>query len=116
MSRARIANQPDLFAPADQPAQPDFHGFGPDDDFGPEEEELIVRLRAELNATLAMAQAAPRFPWPDFTRTLMAEMRFHSISETWMPAEEGARLRAAFDVEMARFYAVYDAELPPDAV
>ena len=46
----------------------------------------------------------------------MAEMRFHSISETWMPAEEGARLRAAFDVEMARFYAVYDAELPPDAV
>lgn len=110
MSRARIATQPDLFASSEAPLEPQVEEFDPD------REEFVQRLREELNATLALAQAAPRFPWRDLTRTLMAEMRFHSIAETWMPPEEGARLRAAFDVEMVRFYAVHDAELPPDAV
>jgi len=108
MSRARIATQFDLFA--SEASQ----GGTPAEAFEPPPEDFIQRLRDELNATLALAQGAPRFPWRDLTQTMITEMRFHSIAVIWMPAAEATGLRAAFDAEMARLYAVHDAALPPE--
>lgn len=71
--------------------------------------EFVERLRAELHATLARVQAAERLPFRDLTQAALAEMRFHSISRTWLPHEEAAALRAAFEKEMARLYEAEDA-------
>jgi hypothetical protein len=37
---------------------------------------------------------------------MLAEMRFHSIAETWLPADESVPLRAAFAIEMERLYMI----------
>lgn len=66
--------------------------------------EFVERIRSELTATLAMVRAADRLPWPDLTRTTLAELRFRSIVR-WLPAEEAEALRAAFDTEIDRLYA-----------
>ncbi len=104
MTHDRFARQPDLFAP-----QTDlFDGRTNVVDEEPPPDDFIQRIRDELNATLALAQAAETFPWPDATRTLLTEMRFKSIAG-WLPAVEADALRAAFAAEMARLYAA-DAE------
>ena len=65
------------------------------------------RAKLELEATLATVRRATRLPWPDLTRATLAELRFNSIAR-WVPAEEAATLRAAFEVEMARLYRLED--------
>ena len=72
--------------------------------------ELVERIRSELEATLAMVRAADRLPWPDLTRMTLAELRFRSIVR-WLPEAEAAGLRAAFDAERERLYALEDARL-----
>lgn len=72
--------------------------------------EFVARIRAELEATLAMVRVADRLPWPDLTRMTLAELRFRSIVR-WLPEAEAAGLRAAFDTEMERLYALEDARL-----
>ncbi len=65
--------------------------------------DFIARIRDELEATLRTVCQAATLPWPDLTRATLAELRFHSIAG-WLPDEEAAALRAAFEAEMARLY------------
>jgi hypothetical protein len=65
--------------------------------------EMVERIRAELLATLERVRAAEALPWPDLTQATLGEMRFRSVSR-YLPEEEAAALRAAFDVEMARLW------------
>lgn len=98
-------DQPDLFGdrPVDSPAAA---SLGPDQ----APPELVERVRAELEEALGSVRGAKALPWPDLTRTTLAELRFHSIAR-WLPAEEAAALTAAFEAEMARLYAAEDARL-----
>ena len=50
---------------------------------------------------------AATLPWPDLTKATLAELRFNSIAG-WLPDEEAAALRAAFEAEMVRLYAAED--------
>jgi hypothetical protein len=75
--------------------------------------EFVDRVRKELVETLATVRDAQSFPWPDLTATTLAEMRFHSIVR-WLPEDEAAALRAAFEREMARLYEVDEAEPRPE--
>ena len=68
--------------------------------------DFVARVRAELNSTLALARAAELLPWPDLTRTTLAELRFNSI-DSWLPEGVAVALRQAFDAKMTR---LYDAE------
>ena len=93
------SSQTDLFAeiaPAPDPAAVVFEAT-PD---------FVARIRAELNETLQLVRAAELLPWPDLTRTTLAELRFNSIAR-WLPDAEAADLRRAFAAEMPR---LYDAE------
>jgi len=65
--------------------------------------EFVARIRHELEATLCSVRQAETLPWPDLTRATLAELRFHSIAG-WLPEEEAAALRAAFETEMVRLY------------
>ncbi len=67
-------------------------------------------MRAELTATLARVRGAGFLPWPDLTQTTLAELRFKSIAG-WLPEDEAASLRAAFEVEMARLYEAEDSRV-----
>lgn len=60
-------------------------------------------VRARLNRILAEARAAERLPW-DADKTLVYQTIFPHMAG-WLPAEEGAQLRFAFDTEMARLKA-----------
>jgi hypothetical protein len=57
-------------------------------------------VRAELNAILSRARAAPQEPWPakevSYWRTVFPQMA------NWLPDEEAARLRSEFRVELDR--------------
>jgi hypothetical protein len=70
--------------------------------------EFVERIRSELTTTLAMVRAADRLPWPDLTRTTLAELPFRSIVR-YLPPLEAEALRAAFDAEIERLYALEDA-------
>ena len=54
---------------------------------------------------------AESLPWPDLTRATLAELRFHSIAG-WLPEEEAATLREAFEAEMKRLYQLEDERRP----
>ena len=69
--------------------------------------EFVARIRAKLNSTLALARAAELPPWPDLTRTTLAELRFNSIAR-WLPDAEAVALRQAFDAELTRLYEAED--------
>jgi hypothetical protein len=89
MSRCDSPNQPDLFAIAsgEEPA----------------EESVLCLIRQELARMLAAAEAPGRTPWPDITAATVAELRFNAMAER-LPPEEGARLRAAHDAALDRYY------------
>jgi hypothetical protein len=70
--------------------------------------DFVERIRRELRDTLATARRAERLPWADLTRATLAELRFNSIAR-WLPAEEAAELRAAFEAELVRLYEAEDA-------
>jgi hypothetical protein len=69
--------------------------------------QFVERIRTELVATLAKVRGADGLPWPDLTQTLLAEMRFRSISR-YLPESEALGLRTAFEAEMTRLYALDD--------
>jgi hypothetical protein len=94
------SSQPDLFAEIAPAADPATVTFQVTPDF-------VARIRAELNSTLALVREAELLPWPDLTRTTLAELRFNSISR-WLPGEEAAALREAFEAEMTRPYEAED--------
>jgi hypothetical protein len=60
-------------------------------------------VRAELVQVLAQARAARSFPW-DARRTLYWRTVFPQMTN-WLPDEEAAQLRFAFEVEIRRLEA-----------
>ena len=60
-------------------------------------------VRAELLRVLAKARAAERFPW-DSRRTLYWRTVFPQMTN-WLPDEEAAQLRFAFETEIRRLEA-----------
>jgi hypothetical protein len=73
--------------------------------------EFVARIRGELEATLCAVRQADSLPWPDLTRATLAELRFHSIAG-WLPEQEAATLREAFDAEMKRLYQLEEDRQP----
>jgi hypothetical protein len=61
------------------------------------------KVRAELLAVLAKARAARSFPW-DARRTLYWRTVFPQMTN-WLPEDEAAQLRLAFETEMRRLEA-----------
>lgn len=76
-------------------------------------EDLVVLIRARLNATLAMMKAAQAMPWPDRLSIIHAENAFRFDKDA-LPPEEAARLWAEFDREMDRLFALAEAAEGPD--
>ncbi len=76
--------QPDLFGPEAAPA------YRPDAD----------KVRARLNKILAEAKAAQTLPW-DPSRASLYRTIFPQMT-LFLPDEEGAQFRLAFETEMAR--------------
>jgi len=60
-------------------------------------------VRAELLRVLAKARAAENFPW-DARRTLYWRTVFPQMTN-WLPDEEAAQLRFAFETEIRRLEA-----------
>ena len=88
--------------------EPDFYGTGPQADlFGAEAAPAYrpdpYKVRARLHKILAEARAAQKLPWEPTTvslyRTIFPQMT------NWLPDDEAAQLRFAFDTEMARLQA-----------
>ena len=96
-----FASQPDLFS---QPERASEHASVA---MEPPPPDFIDRIRAELEATLHTVQHATSLPWPDLTRATLAELRFNSISG-WLPEADAKAMRAAFEAEMTRLYALED--------
>ena len=95
--------QPDLFA--DQQTGP--QGVLP---FGleqPPPADFIARIRNELEDVLRTVREAETLPWPDLTRATLEELRFNATAG-WLPADEAAALRTAFEAEMTRLYEAED--------
>lgn len=88
------APQPDLFAVESQPdlfaAEPVVAAYRPD----------LVKVRARLERILAEARAARSMPW-DSTRASLYRKIVPDMTQ-WLPDEEGAVWRAAFEAEIAR--------------
>lgn len=99
-------SQPDLFAD-DRTAREELAS----DAFEQPPEDFIARIREELQVTLRTMRETATLPWPDLTRATLAELRFHSIAR-WLPDEEAASLRAAFETELARLYEREDSQSP----
>lgn len=81
------ANQLDMFG------APPVQSYDPDPD----------SVRAELNGILAEARAANIVPWPP-AQTKLYRTIFPQMTN-WLPEDEGAQLRFAFEAELARLEA-----------
>ena len=85
-----------------------FSSDGQADLFGPEATPPAYRpdpdkVRSRLHKILAEARAARKLPWESTTVTLYRTI-FPQMTN-WLPEEEAAQLRFAFDTEMARLEA-----------
>jgi hypothetical protein len=94
MGTYRSSRQPDLFAAADQALLRE-----------PPPADFIARIRGELAGTLARVREAAALPWKDLTAATLVELRFNSIAG-WLPDNEASGLRAAFQCEIKRLYAI----------
>ena len=63
----------------------------------------LDEVRARLNRILAEVRGAEKLPW-DQEKTLLYRTIFPHMAG-WLPEEEGAQLRFAFDTEMERLKA-----------
>lgn len=102
-SAVAARHQADLFPARPDPLGPAAHAV-PAAEAPPPPPDFLARLRAELGATLARAEAAEALPWPDLTAATLAELRFRGILH-WLPQGEAEALRARFDAAMHRLYA-----------
>ena len=92
-----------------RPTQPDLFGHEPQpelfdvDAAPPAYRPDLDDVRARLNRILAEARAAQTLPW-DADKVLVYRAIFPHMAG-WLPEDEGAQLRFAFDTEMARLKA-----------
>jgi hypothetical protein len=89
-------SQLDLFEPDAQPdlfGAPDVPAYRPDPD----------KVRSRLHRILAEARAAQAMPWEPTTVSLY-RLIFPQMTQ-YLPEEEGAQLRFAFEVELERLKA-----------
>ena len=89
-----MAHAPDLF---EQESQPDLFGGEAAPTYRPDPD----RVRARLHKILTEVRAAQELPWgrASLYRTIFPQMTL------WLPDEEAAQLRFAFEVEMERLKA-----------
>lgn len=89
-------DEPNFF---DKDAQTDLFGADSVPAYRPDPE----KVRSRLHKILAEARAAREFPWEPTTvslyRTIFPQMA------NWLPEDEGAQLRFAFETEIARLQA-----------
>lgn len=89
-------NERDSFATGEQP---DLFGAPPAQNYDPDPD----KVRQELHGILAEARAANVLPWPParvkLYRTIFPQMT------NWLPQDEGAQLRFAFEAELERLEA-----------
>ena len=89
-------DDPDFF---EAEVQPDLFGAEPVPAYRPDPD----KVRARLHKILAEARAAEKFPWGrgrvSLYRTIFPQMT------QFLPEEEAAQLRFAFDTELARLEA-----------
>ncbi len=87
-------SEPDLFA---GDAQADLFGTEATPVYRPDPD----KVRARLNCILVEVRAAQKLPWgrASLYRTIFPQMTL------WLPEDEAAQLRFAFDVEMERLKA-----------
>jgi hypothetical protein len=91
------SSQPDLF---ENEAQPElFEPGAAAPAYRPDQDDI----RARLHRILAEARAAQKLPW-DADRLLVYRAIFPHMSG-WLPEEEGAQLRFAFEAELVRLRA-----------
>jgi hypothetical protein len=88
--------QPDLFQ---TDTQSDLFGAEPVPSYRPDPE----KVRARLHKILAEARAAQTLPWEP-TRLSLYRTIFPQMTN-WLPDEEGAQLRFAFEAEIKRLEA-----------
>ena len=92
-----------------RPTQPDLFGNSPqralfdDSAARPPYRPPLDDVRARLNRILAEARAADKLAW-DADKVLVYQTIFPHMAG-WLPEEEGAQLRFAFDAEMSRLRA-----------
>jgi hypothetical protein len=83
----------------EEETQPDLFGAEPAPAYRPDPD----KVRRRLHRILAEARAARELPWESTTvslyRTIFPQMT------NWLPEEEGAQLRFAFEAELARLEA-----------
>ncbi len=70
------------------------------------EAAFVEQKRGETAAMLALAEGAERLPW-SIKDAILADRRFKSAAG-WLPEAEGERLRARFDIELDRLWAIED--------
>ena len=90
------AGEPDLF---ETEIQPDLFGAAATPAYRPDPN----KVRPRLQKILAQARAAQTFPWQP-TRVSLYRTIFPQMTN-WLPEDEGAQLRFAFETELARLEA-----------
>jgi hypothetical protein len=90
------------------PRQPDLFGHDEQNELFEDQPTPVFRadpdqVRADLYKILAEARAAQKMPW-DGQRVRLYRTIFPQMTN-WLPDEEAAQLRFAFDTEMARLEA-----------
>jgi len=90
-------DQPDLFGPPTQAELFDEDAPAPEYRADPD------RVRARLHKMLAEARAAQKLTWEP-ERVLLYRTLFPQMTN-WLPEDESAQLRFAFEAEMARLTA-----------
>ena len=76
-------------------------------------EDVTPMIRARLHAKLELVRAAAAMPWSD-QLTIIREDNGFRFTKDLLPADEGAALWAAFNVEMDRLYAIMNEGMEPD--
>lgn len=94
--RMARGGQGDLFGAEEQP---DLFGDSPPPAYRPDPD----KVRARLHKILAEARAAQKLPWEP-TRLSLYRTIFPQMT-LWLPDDEGAQLRFAFETELARLEA-----------
>ena len=79
--------------------QPDLSGAAPAPAYRPDPD----KVRQRLEKILAEARAAQKLPWEP-TAVSLYRTNFPQMTN-WLPEEEGAQLRFAFETELARLEA-----------